>query len=63
MDALYVVLGTFVELGVDPTAVWNAVQEANMKKEPNPDPNGLKALKPSGWEKPRIELVSIAQPS
>lgn len=62
VDLIYVTLGTFVELGIDPQPVWAAIHAANMQKEPNPDVEGGKgkAVKPEGWQKPRIVLRSFA---
>lgn len=57
VDLIYVTVGTFVELGIDPQPVWAAVHAANMQKEPSPD--GGKAVKPAGWQKPRIVLRSF----
>jgi hypothetical protein len=58
VDLMYVVLGTFVELGIDPDPVWNAVHDANMAKDPAPD--GGKARKGETWKAPAIELRALA---
>lgn len=62
VDLIYVTVGTFVELGIDPQPVWAAIHAANMQKEPNPNIEGGKgkAVKPEGWQKPRIVLRSFA---
>jgi predicted HAD superfamily Cof-like phosphohydrolase len=58
VDLVWVTLGAFVELGIVPAPVWKAVRQANMTKEPAPDPG--KAIKGSGWEPPSIILRPIA---
>jgi predicted HAD superfamily Cof-like phosphohydrolase len=61
-DLLYFVLGTFVEIGVDPEPIFDIVQKANMSKLwPDGKPRyreDNKVLKPDGWEppEPKIEL-------
>lgn len=57
IDLAYVIMGAFVELGIDPAPAWKAVQEANMRKAPGE--NGGKAVKPEGWEPPEIRLVEL----
>lgn len=57
IDLTWVVLGTFAELGVDPTPVWDAVRVANMAKQPAPD--GGKAIKGPGWQPPAVALRPI----
>ncbi len=59
VDLLYVTVGTFVELGIDPQPVWKAIHDANMKKMPDPN-GGDKAVKPKGWKKPTFALRSFA---
>lgn len=49
-DLLYVTYGAFVDCGIRPEPVWEAVHRANMAKIPNP--SGGKVLKPAGWQKP-----------
>ena len=58
VDLAYVVVGTFVELGIDPTPIWSDIHAANMRKEVNPE--GGKPIKPREWRKPRIVLRSFA---
>lgn len=58
IDKLYFALGDLVELGVDPSPLFNIVQSANMAKlgpdgKPVPHPTiAGKAGKPPGWQKP-----------
>ncbi len=59
IDLIYVTLGTFVELGIDPQPVWDAIQYANMQKQRGTD--GGKAVKGAGWQKPEFELRSFGQ--
>lgn len=58
VDLIYVTVGTFVELGIDPQPVWAAIHAANMQKEAAPDFGG-KAVKPDGWQKPKVVLRSF----
>ncbi len=57
IDLTYVIVGTFVELGIDPEPAWQAVQQANMRKQPSPV--GGKAVKPAGWIAPSIPLLEL----
>ncbi len=57
IDLMYVVLGTFVELGVDPSPAWEAVHAANMQKTA-PVGNG-KALKPITWRPPAVPIEPL----
>lgn len=56
VDAMYFVLGSFVELGVNPKSVFDIVQQANMAKlgsDGNPiirESDG-KIMKPENWER------------
>jgi len=51
-DLLYVIMGTFVVLGVDPEPILAEIHRANMTKIPN----GLnKPTKPEDWTPPDIE--------
>ncbi len=59
VDLLYVTVGTFVELGIDPQPVWKAIHDANMEKMPDPS-GGDKSVKPKGWKKPTFALRSFA---
>jgi len=72
IDTIYIALGTLVELGVEPDAIFNIVQEANMKKlgadgKPLYHTEGEKAgkvKKPEGWQAPepliRTELLTMS---
>ncbi|TCI29147.1 hypothetical protein EVJ33_10945 [Exiguobacterium sp. SL-10] len=60
-DALYFVMGSFVELGLDPVPLFEIVQRANMAKL-GPDGKPIlrasdnKVMKPEGWLPPEPEL-------
>lgn len=60
-DALYFVMGSFVELGLDPVPLFEIVQRANMAKL-GPDGKPIlresdnKIMKPEGWIPPEPEL-------
>ncbi len=58
-DQLYVILGTAVEYGIDLEPVFREVHRTNMLKTANP--GGGKAMKPDGWEPPRIADILEAQ--
>jgi predicted HAD superfamily Cof-like phosphohydrolase len=58
IDLTYVVMGTFVALGIDPEPAWRAVHEANIRKQPASTAGG-KAVKPPGWEPPKVPLVEL----
>jgi len=58
VDMIYFIIGTFINYGIDPQPIWDAVQAANMAKMP---PDGIplkdqygKVLKPTGWVPPDI---------
>lgn len=56
LDVIYFALGGLVEIGVEPSAIFDLVQAANMAKlgpdgVPCYDENG-KVLKPAGWQSP-----------
>lgn len=60
-DALYFVMGSFVELGLDPVPLFEIVQRANMAKlGPDGKPilreSDQKVMKPEGWLPPEPEL-------
>lgn len=60
-DALYFVMGSFVELGLDPVPLFEIVQRANMAKlGPDGKPilreSDQKVMKPQGWLPPEPEL-------
>jgi predicted HAD superfamily Cof-like phosphohydrolase len=60
IDAIYFLMGTLVELGVKPQAVFEIVQEANMAKvfpDGQPRWNEVgKVIKPSGWVAPEPKI-------
>ena len=61
IDLCVVAIGTLDAFGVDPYKAWDAVDKANMAKEPGvkperPNPLGLPDLiKPEGWVGPSHE--------
>lgn len=60
-DAAYFVLGSFVEMGVDPQPLLDIVQQANMAKlgadgKPIIRESDGKIMKPEGWEPPEAKL-------
>ena len=60
IDAIYFLLGTLVEMGVKPQAVFEIVQEANMSKvfpDGKPHFNEVgKVIKPEGWVAPEPKI-------
>lgn len=63
IDLIYFALGTLVEMGVRPDALFDIVQAANMSKlwedgQPRYDQNG-KVIKPATWRDPE-ELLQAA---
>lgn len=67
IDAIYFLMGSLVEMGVKPQAVFEIVQEANMAKifpDGKPRWNEVnKVIKPEGWvaPEPKIEAEIIRQ--
>lgn len=59
IDLIVVAMGTLVACGVQPSVPWQMIQEANMRKIPNP--TGGKILKPEGWVKADITPAIEAQ--
>jgi len=63
IDLIYFVLGTFVEMGVDPAPLFDAVHQANMDKlwdgEPRYNPDNGKTLKPPGWVGPEERIRAL----
>jgi predicted HAD superfamily Cof-like phosphohydrolase len=62
IDALYFILGTFVEMGIQPQPIFDIVQKANMDKV---WPDGLvhkkpdgKTIKPEGWQAPEPLIIA-----
>ena len=61
IDVMYFALGTLVEMGIKPDALFDIVHTANMQKlwpdgKPHYAPDG-KTIKPVGWEDPHDKLV------
>lgn len=61
VDAMYFILGSFVELGINPRQVFNIVQDANMAKlgengEPIIRESDGKIQKPENWEPPEPKI-------
>lgn len=68
IDGLYFNLGTLVEIGVDPSPLWDIVQAANMAKKhiidgvptvvyfPDGHPKAGKVMKPDDWQDPKALL-------
>ncbi len=59
-DILYLVIGTFVELGVDHEPIFNAIHESNMSKNQPSRPQG-KPIKGANYFKPNIAKELIKQ--
>lgn len=60
IDVMYFALGTLVEMGIRPDALFQIVQDANMAKlwpdgKPHYNAEG-KTIKPKGWEDPHEKL-------
>lgn len=65
IDLMYFALGTLVEMGVKPDALWQIVQDANMAKlwpdgKPHHREDG-KTIKPPTWEDPHDKLLAEIQ--
>jgi len=62
-DLVYVTIGMADMMGVDFQRHWDAIQEANMKKERCTDPSKSKRgstldiIKPEGWTKPNHKQI------
>jgi len=61
VDALYFILGTAVEIGVDLEPVFDIVQKANMSKlwadgKPHYRESDGKVAKPEGWVAPEPQI-------
>ena len=63
IDLIYFALGTFVEMGIDPSPLFDAVHQANMDKlwdgQPKYDPANGKTLKPSNWVGPEERIKQL----
>ena len=60
IDLIYFALGTMVEMGVSPDAIFDIVHEANMSKlwddgKPHYNTDG-KTIKPENWEDPYTKI-------
>lgn len=60
IDVVYVIMGLFLAIGVDPRPLWDAIHEANMRKTGN-GKNGAKVMKPHDWTPAPIRDLLIAQ--
>lgn len=65
IDMLYFILGTFVEMGLEPSPIFDIVQNCNMKKlfpdgKPHYNENN-KVIKPEGWVPPEDEIRKYIQ--
>ena len=60
IDTIYFAIGTLVELGIEPTVLFDIVQDANMSKiwaDGKPHFNEMgKTIKPEGWQDPHDKL-------
>ena len=65
IDTIYFALGTLVEMGVQPDALFRIVQHANMSKlwyDGKHHYNEMgKVIKPEGWENPHMKLQEAIQ--
>ena len=59
VDVTYVALGTLVAYGLPAQLCWDAVHNANMRKEPAP--LGEKPRKPEGWVSPDENLRGVVE--
>ena len=65
IDVIYFALGTLVEMGIEPDALFEIVQEANMSKlwedgKPHYNQDG-KTIKPKTWEDPHDKLNLVIE--
>ena len=63
VDSLVVIIGTAVCCGIDLNPIWDAVQEANLKKAAGEKREDGKQLKPVGWVHPNISKLVEEQQS
>ena len=54
-DAIVVILGTLVEMGIDLDPFWDEVHQTNMAKKDGPVREDGKKLKPPGWVPPDLK--------
>ncbi|QBK14203.1 HAD family hydrolase [Thermoactinomyces vulgaris] len=64
IDTIYLALGTLVEMGVKPEAVFQIVHEANMSKlwpdgKPRYRETDGKVIKPPGWKDPQPRIREV----
>jgi predicted HAD superfamily Cof-like phosphohydrolase len=58
VDLIYFVLGLAAAFGLPWEELWQEVQRANMEKQPGSTERAkLDAVKPEGWEPPKIESI------
>lgn len=65
LDIIYFALGGLVELGIEPSAIFDFVHGANMAKL-GPDGKPIiradgKAMKPDGWESPDPKIAAYIE--
>jgi len=62
-DIVYVALGTAYKMGLPFDKIWDAVQEANMRKVPGQTKRGnaVDARKPEGWVGPEAAIARAIQ--
>jgi len=60
-DLVYVAIGTAYQMGLPFQEIWDAVQEANMTKQPGLTKRGMKidAMKPDGWVGPESTIMEL----
>lgn len=61
VDAIYFLVGTAVEMGIDLDPLFERVHMANMRKDGGMVREDGKLLKPPGWTPPDIEGALIEQ--
>lgn len=61
VDLVYVAIGALLEMGIDPSAAFRPVQDANMAKVRGETSRGAfyDAVKPEGWKPPDHEAVIL----
>ena len=60
-DAIYVLIGTALECGIDLDPIFAEVHRSNMDKIGGTTREDGKTLKPEGWKPPRIRELLIEQ--
>ena len=60
-DLVYVALGTAYLMGLPFNDIWDAVQRANMAKQPGMTKRGMAndAIKPEGWVGPEARIEAV----